>query len=151
MIWTSSQTSKNRIELLVYSCALLTSAHSTVARSLLVPTISLSGTNQDGSPLKTQISIEDASFVNGIFANQSPRNEASKSPKSASISNGEIPDLPNNRLAAFPTDLIIVSAWTVIYITITGYGTISRIRARETHRRRIKSRLSGGINTARWA
>lgn len=121
----------------------------TTALSLLTPAITLSGTEQDGTPVNTRLSTQDASFVNGVFG--SARFAGLQSTTATNV-NGFI--LPGTKLVGFPVGLIISSIWAVLYLMAMGYGTISRYEARESYRRRIKSRFSGDNitkRTMRWA
>ena len=117
--------------------------------SLLTPAIILSGSEQDGTPINTQLSVHDASFVNGVFA----KTRAGGSPAKTMKDFHDYMVL-GNTLAEFPTGLIISSIWAVLYLMVMGYGTVSRYQARESYRRRVKHRFSGdGITkrTLRWA
>ncbi len=53
--------------------------------------------------------------------------------------------LPGNTLTDFPIGLIITSVWTMLLLMAMGYGTMSKIQARDEYRRRVRSRMSGGI------
>lgn len=121
----------------------------TTALSLLTPVIILSGTEQDGTSVNTRLSTQDASFVNGVFANT--RSEGSPSATTASIDESV---LPGTKPVGLPVGLIISSIWAVLYLMTLGYGTISRYQAREAYRRRVKTRFSGDTitkRTMRWA
>lgn len=114
---------------------------SNTAQILLTPMIILSGVKQDGTPINTRFSTQDASFVNGIFA---------------STKTTDVDDfiLPGTQLVGFPIGLVISSVWAVLYLMTMGYGTMSRYQARESYRRRVKTRFSGDTITKRkmrWA
>ena len=120
----------------------------TTALSVLTPAIILSGNEQDGTPINTQLSIQDASFVNGVFA--STRSEGSRSTTPTKV-NEFI--LPGTKLVGFPVGLIISSIWAVLYLMAMVHGTMSRYEARESYRRRVKSRFTGDRvtkRTMRW-
>lgn len=53
--------------------------------------------------------------------------------------------LPGNSFTVFPIGLIITSVWALLLLMVMGYGAISRRRARDEYRRRVRSRISGGI------
>lgn len=114
---------------------------SNTAQVLLTPMITLSGVEQDGTPINTRFSTQDASFVNGVFA----------STKTTNVNEFV---LPGTQLVGFPLGLIISSVWAVLYLMTMGYGTMSRYQARESYRRRVKTRFSGDTITKRkmrWA
>lgn len=116
------------------------------ALSLLTPSIILSGIEQDGTPINTGLSIQDASFVNGIFASANPTNSQSKA---ATDVNESI--LPGVQALGFPIGLIISSVWAVLYLMTMGYGTIIRYQARESYRRRVKNRFSGEASSKKFS
>ena len=132
-----------------YSKQPLTSMQRTTAISLLTAAITLSGTEQDGTSINAQLSTQDASFVNGVYAS----NEAEGS-RSTTATDGSEFILPGTKPAMFPTGLIISSLWALLYLAVMGYGTIKRYQARESYRRRVKHRFSGDAitkRTMRWA
>lgn len=127
---------------------MLTGIQRTTALSLLTPLITLSGREQDGTGLNARLSIQDASFVNGVFASTG----AAGSQSTQADVNELI--LPGTKLVEFPIGLIITSIWAVLYSITMGYGTISRYQARESYRRRVKHKFSGDAVTKRkmrWA
>ena len=122
---------------------------SNIAQILLTPMITLSGIEQDGTPLNTRFSTQDASFVNGVFANTK-----AKGPDSTTMTDVNDLVLPGTQLVGFPIGLIVSSVWAVLYLMARGYGTMSRYQARESYRRRVKTRFSGDTITKRkmrWA
>ena len=115
--------------------------------SLLTPAITLSGAEQDGSSIETRLSTEDASFVNGVFADGGVLGFA------GTLGANEL-KLPSTSFVGFPIGLVISSVWAVLYLMTMGYGTMSRYQARESYRRRVKNRFSGDSITKRnmrWA
>lgn len=53
--------------------------------------------------------------------------------------------LPGSIFTVFPIGLIITSVWTLLLLMVMGYGAVSKKQARDTYRRRVRSRMSGGI------
>ncbi|KAL8692181.1 MAG: hypothetical protein Q9218_002739 [Villophora microphyllina] len=110
--------------------------------TLLIPRIALTGTDKNGQGITTELSSNEASFVNGVFAIKAPSStspggsiaSASAAAKAATFV------LPGKTLGIFPVGLIITSAWTMLFVATVGYGTIERIRFREAYRRRVKYR-----------
>lgn len=118
-------------------------ASRTTIHLALVPNLTVSGDAQDGTTLTTQLSTDDASFVNGLFTNYSAMNQTS-SFSASFVADEESSVRMGNTLAIFPVGLILTSIWTLLLLMIMGYGTMSKIRARDSYRRRVKSRMSGG-------
>ncbi|KAL8780530.1 MAG: hypothetical protein Q9213_006426 [Squamulea squamosa] len=109
-------------------------------QKLLIPSIALSGTDKSGKVITTELSSNEASFVNGIFANQAKTSTSTGASASSAAAKAAVFVLPGRTLGIFPTGLIITSAWTLLFILAVGYGTIERIRFREAYRRRVKYR-----------
>ena len=134
---------------LSYAKKSLISMQRTTAIPLLTPAIMLSGTEQDGISINTQLSTQDASFVNGVYASV-----GAEGSRSTTATDGSNFILPGTKPAMFPTGFVLTSLWALLYLMVMGYGTISRYQAREAYRRRVKHRFSGdGITkrTMRWA
>ena len=103
-------------------------------RDALIPMINLSATTSTDKSINTTVSATEASFVDGAFAEQAAV------PQGASASPTSTPTafvLPGTTLGIFPTGLIITSAWTVMFVTAVGLGTLGRYNFREAYRRRI--------------
>ncbi|KAF2870741.1 hypothetical protein BDV95DRAFT_495915 [Massariosphaeria phaeospora] len=115
-------------------------------RPLLIPQIEISARND----LKATLSSQEASFVNGVFANQAastvtdPAAQASASAAAASA----VPFvLPGTSLAFFPIGLVITCVWTAGFFTAVGFGTLGRMQFREQYRRRMRTEVSRGVRT----
>lgn len=111
--------------------------YSTTIRQILTPNITLSGTTQNGTSLMARLPTEDASFVYGFLLGNSTARELTP----------EEPDelfLSNTNASFSPTSLIITSVWALLLMMTIGYGRMVRKHARDTYRRRVRSRLSGG-------
>jgi len=109
--------------------------------SILMPNITFSGATLDGTALSTQLSTNDASFLIGSFTQYSTMNMSSKAPGK----DREGSSLPGNTLAVFQIGLIITSVWTLLLLMAMGYGILSKTQARDAYRRRVRSRISGGM------
>ncbi|KAL8754597.1 MAG: hypothetical protein Q9199_004234 [Rusavskia elegans] len=112
----------------------------TKLHSLLIPSIALSGTDKSGKVITTELSSNEASFVNGIFANQTKTSTSTGASASSAAAKAATFVLPGQTLGIFPTGLIITSSWTLLFVLTVGYGTMERIRFREAYRRRVKYR-----------
>ncbi|KAL8760679.1 MAG: hypothetical protein Q9184_003148 [Pyrenodesmia sp. 2 TL-2023] len=112
----------------------------TKAQALLVPRIALSGSEKSGKVVTTVLSSSEASFVNGVFANQVKTSTSAGIPASSAAANAGDFELPGRTLGIFPVGLIITGAWTLLFVATVGYGTVERIRFREAYRRRVRYR-----------
>lgn len=123
-------------------------------RSSLTPTISLSGTTKDGTVLRAEISPQDASFLNGAFAD----NQTQDSPSSANRGGGSSSSppaqssagtteflIPGRTLGIFPVGFVITMIWTFFFVFVIGLGTFDRIRFREAYRRRLERERTVGM------
>ncbi|MCJ1463142.1 hypothetical protein MMC07_001747 [Pseudocyphellaria aurata] len=121
--------------------------NSTSARSLLMPTITLSGTTTNDKTVNTQVSSGDASFINGAFAHD--QTKASSSSSGPSPSGTLTPTgpfvLPGKTLAIFPVGFVITGVWALLFVAVVGAGTVDRIRFREAYRRRVKREKTVGL------
>ncbi|KAI4256654.1 MAG: hypothetical protein LQ352_002002 [Teloschistes flavicans] len=104
---------------------------------LLIPRITLTGTDQDGKAVNTELSSSEASFVNGMFAIKVASSTSPGGPTSSAAAKAATFVLPGRTLGIFPVGLIITSVWTVLFVATVAYGTMERIRFREAYRRRI--------------
>ncbi|KAI4167351.1 MAG: hypothetical protein LQ343_007276 [Gyalolechia ehrenbergii] len=116
--------------------------NTTKAQGLLVPRIALSASDKNGKVITTVLSSNEASFVNGVFADSVKTSTSAGIPASSAAANAGIFVLPGRTLGIFPVGLIITGAWTLMFIMTVGYGTIERIRFREAYRRRVKYRIA---------
>ncbi|KAL8777258.1 MAG: hypothetical protein Q9194_002653 [Teloschistes cf. exilis] len=107
---------------------------------LLIPRIALTGIDQDGQAISTELSSSEASFVNGMFAIKSASSTSPGAPTTSAAAKAATFVLPGRTLGIFPVGLIITSVWTVLFVATVGYGTMERIRFREAYRRRVKYR-----------
>lgn len=123
-------------------------------RSSLIPTVSLSGTTKDGIELRTEISPQDASFLNGAFAD----NQTKASPSSVNTGGGGSSSpsaqssagtteflIPGRTLGIFPVGFVITIIWTFFFVLVIGLGTFDRIRFREAYRRRLERERTVGM------
>lgn len=113
----------------------------TTVHSIFLPNITFSGVASDGTSLSTHISTNDASFVNGLFTQYGMWNKTEETIEADArhlLAYG-------NTFAVFPVGLVITSIWTILILMVMGYGTMSKIQARDHYRRRVRSRMSGGM------
>ena len=121
----------------------------TTVASVLVPNITFSGAMADGNPISTQLSTKKALFVHGLFTDY---NKPKNTPKGSTLANDGIDyGLPGTTLTVIPVGFIITSVWAILIMMIMGYSTLSKIRAREAFRKRVRSKMSGGLGGPRRA
>lgn len=128
-------------------------------RSSLTPTISLSGTTKDGTVLRAEISPQDASFLNGAFADNQTQDSpssanrvgggggggSSSSPPAQSSAGTTEFLIPGRTLGIFPVGFVITMIWTFFFVLVIGLGTFDRIRFREAYRRRLERERTVGM------
>jgi len=119
---------------------LLTISRATL-QPLLIPNIELTARSpSSGQDLTTTLASQEASFVNGIFAQTA--NSAAPAEQSA-------PPfvLPGTTLAFFPIGLLITGIWLIGFAATVGLGTYGRIQFREQYRRRMKNEAARNVRT----
>jgi len=91
----------------------------------------------------------EASFVNGVFADQPASTASSGTPAftSAVIDHKIKFVMPGTTLGIFPVGLVITGSWAVAFVAVVGYGTVGRLRFREQYRRRIKREMARAVKT----
>lgn len=118
------------------------------ARSLLFPTINLSGTANSGQTLHSEVSSEDATFISGVLSDNAAK--AASSPAAATAASGAEAQghdfvLPGKTFGIFPVGFVITGVWAFVFVAVVGAGTVDRIRFREAYRRRVKREMSVGL------
>ncbi|KAI0967216.1 hypothetical protein F4678DRAFT_475426 [Xylaria arbuscula] len=109
---------------------------------LVMPIFTLKALDATGRTLSTNVSSNEAAFVNGIFANEvvlSQFNQATLAVNNitAALEAGSVPFvLPGVNLLIFPIGLVVTSVWTLVGIGAYAFGTYERYNYRESHRRR---------------
>ena len=116
--------------------------------SILTPNITLYGTTQGGTPVITELSMNNTSFLVGVLARQGIINATTNAstPVAAGFKKEYV--LPGTSLVGFPTGLVMTSVWSLLLVAIEGYEIWKRVQARDVYRRRVKEKLSGGGSNA---
>ncbi|KAG5950540.1 hypothetical protein E4U53_004886 [Claviceps sorghi] len=110
---------------------------------VLIPTLTLSATTPRGANIQTTISLNEASFVTGVFSNSVILSDfaaahAAVAAQLAGLHNGTVAFvLPGVQLMIFPTGAIIVSVWLALGLAVFGLGTWERVRYAAMYRRGI--------------
>jgi len=117
---------------------------------LLTPQIDLFTLLSSGADITTTVSSQNASFVNGVFANEGTA--TTKDPKAAASATVLAAQatpfvLPGTNLAFFPVGLVITCVWTAGLFLAVGAGTVGRMQYREQYRRRVKRGVAAGVRT----
>ncbi|RBR16569.1 uncharacterized protein FIESC28_06871 [Fusarium coffeatum] len=108
----------------------------------LMPTLTLSARNSSGSMIRTNVSINEAAFLTGVFSQEVVLSDfamaqAAVDEQLAGLSNGTVAFvLPGVQLMVFPIGLIIMSIWLLIFVAAVGFGTYERYNYALMYQRR---------------
>ncbi|KAI0438620.1 hypothetical protein F4803DRAFT_565149 [Xylaria telfairii] len=109
---------------------------------LIMPIFTLSATDATGKTVTTNVSSNEAAFVNGIFSKEvvlSPFGTASLAVQNvtAELKAGTVAFvLPGVNLLIFPVGLVVTSVWMAVGFAVYAFGTYERYNYRESYRRR---------------
>lgn len=115
--------------------------------ALLIPTIQLAADKGGGSKASTDLTSSSMIFfVSGIFQGQSTAGAAAAVPSAAAAAAEKASEftLPGTTLGIFPVGLIITSVWTLVFLSVVGYGTWERMQFREQFRQRKVRAMAAG-------
>ncbi|KAI0376299.1 hypothetical protein F5Y04DRAFT_213273 [Hypomontagnella monticulosa] len=118
-----------------------------VLESLVMPIVTLTAKN-GAQQVSTNVSSNEAAFVNGFFAGEIPQSDFTRASVAVSnitiqMQNGTVAFvLPGVNILIFPVGLVITSIWLAIGLGFYGFGTYERYNYRDTYRRR-KARADG--------
>ncbi|KAI2468496.1 hypothetical protein F4781DRAFT_397907 [Annulohypoxylon bovei var. microspora] len=113
-----------------------------VLEALVMPTVTLTGKNPGGQQVSTNVSSNEAAFVNGIFSNDVVMSDFSIASLAvddvtAGLHNGTVAFvLPGVNILIFPVGLILTSIWLVIGVGFYAFGTYERYNYRDMYRNR---------------
>ncbi|KAK3986004.1 hypothetical protein QBC44DRAFT_145207 [Cladorrhinum sp. PSN332] len=120
-------------------------------QALVMPVVTLSATNGGGQQVSTNVSMNEAAFVAGVFSQEVVMStfrqaELAVEEEMERLKNGETAFvLPGVQILIFPIGLIITSIWTVLGCAAYAYGTFARYNFREQHRRMVARVEKGGM------
>lgn len=106
-----------------------------------MPTVTLSAVTTAGQQITTNVSMNEAAFLTGVFADQVVLSTTAQAQIAvdqvvAGLANGTVAFvLPGVNLLIFPVGLIIASIWFVIGLLVIGFGFFERVSYRESYRR----------------
>ncbi|KYK61818.1 hypothetical protein DCS_02962 [Drechmeria coniospora] len=113
--------------------------------AVVMPTFTLSATTRSGGDISTNVSLNEAAFLTGVFANQVIMSDVSAAQaavdaKLAGLRNGTVAFvLPGVQLMVFPIGLIITSVWLLLGLVAFTIGTFERIVYADMYKRRLQS------------
>lgn len=119
----------------------------TELKNLLVPTVNLAALDASGSKVTTSLSSSEATFVSGVFADQSKATTtgaAAAASATAAVAAAVAFVLPGTKILIFPVGAIITGTWAVLGIATVMYGTIGRMNFRAQYRARSARADKGG-------
>ncbi|TVY24761.1 hypothetical protein LHYA1_G007550 [Lachnellula hyalina] len=127
---------------------LLTANMGTAAlQKVLVPTVSLTAVNGSGQTVNTTLSSQEATFVNGVFADQVVPTKSQVSPpiQTLVVASGAPFVVPGLNILIFPIGAIITGVWAVLLTATIAYGTVGRMQFRDQFRRRNARATKGDL------
>lgn len=107
-----------------------------------MPTVTLTGRSPTGQQVSTNVSSNEAAFVNGIFSNEVVMSDVSLASLAvddqvAGLHNGTVAFvLPGVNILIFPVGLILTSIWLVVGVAFYAFGTYERYNYRDMYRNR---------------
>ncbi|OAA69688.1 hypothetical protein ISF_02958 [Cordyceps fumosorosea ARSEF 2679] len=122
-------------------------------QTFVMPTLTLAATNASGIRVATNVSLNEATFLNGVFSREVVLSDFSAAQAAvddalAALHNGTAAFvLPGVDLMIFPVGLIITSIWLFLGLVAYGMGTFERIQYAEMYKQRKgfdNSRSRGG-------
>ncbi|KAJ6443206.1 C6 zinc finger protein [Purpureocillium lavendulum] len=112
--------------------------------SLILPTFTLSAKDVTGAPISTNVSLNEASFLTGVFSSQVILSDFSAAQvavddRLAALRNGTAAFiLPGTQLMIFPVGLIITSIWLLLGVAAYAVGTWERVGYADMYKRRVQ-------------
>ncbi|KAI1267009.1 hypothetical protein F5Y18DRAFT_354217 [Xylariaceae sp. FL1019] len=113
-----------------------------VIEPLVMPVVTLTANNSAGQTLSTNLSSNEAVFVNGIFSKEVVLSSVGSAQllvdeSLAQLQNGTVAFvLPGVNILIFPIGGVITGFWAVVGITMYAYCSWERYNYRESYRRR---------------
>lgn len=121
---------------------MVTNDHRADLEPLVMPVLTLTGQNQAGQNVATNVSSNEAVFVTGVFSQEVVLSDFARASAAvdevvAQMKNGTVAFvLPGVELMVYPIGVIITGAWLVLGVLAYGIGTYDRIRFAANYRRR---------------
>ncbi|KAH6609839.1 hypothetical protein Trco_003185 [Trichoderma cornu-damae] len=110
--------------------------------ALVMPTLTLSAITPAGARISSNVSLNEASFLVGVFSKDVILSDFAAAQlavarQQAALKNGTVAFvLPGVNLMIFPIGLVITSVWLLIGLLAYGFGTYERIQYATAFKRR---------------
>lgn len=107
-----------------------------------MPTLTLSAVTPAGARISSNVSLNEASFLVGVFSKDVVLSDFAAAQLAvaqqvAGLKNGTVAFiLPGVNLMIFPIGLIISSVWLLVGVLVYGFGTYERIQYATAFKRR---------------
>ncbi|RFU74336.1 hypothetical protein TARUN_7963 [Trichoderma arundinaceum] len=117
--------------------------------ALVMPTLTLSAVTPSGAQISSNVSLNEASFLVGVFSkdiilSDFAAAQLAVAQQQADLKNGTVAFvLPGVNLMIFPIGLVITSVWLFIGLLAYGYGTYQRIQYVTAYKRRARHQTMG--------
>ncbi|KJK84516.1 hypothetical protein H634G_00037 [Metarhizium anisopliae BRIP 53293] len=111
--------------------------------AVLIPTFTLTATNSTGGTVQTNVSMNEASFLTGVFSKSVVMSDFSAAQAAVTkqldlLHNGTIAFiLPGTQIMIFPIGAIITSIWLGLGLLAYGWGTYERMNYAERYKRNL--------------
>lgn len=105
-----------------------------------MPTVSLKGVTAAGNTVTTNVSSNEAAFVNGVFSKEVIMSDLALAQVAVNdvvsgLKNGTVAFvMPGVNVLIFPVGLIVTGLWAVLGVAAYTYGTFMRISYRDSYR-----------------
>ncbi|CAK7210572.1 hypothetical protein SCUCBS95973_000832 [Sporothrix curviconia] len=110
--------------------------------ALVMPVVTLTGTNGNGETVATNVSSNEAAFVAGVFSDavvmsNTTLAQAAVNEVISGLSNSTVAFvLPGVQIILFPIGLVIISVWLAVGLAVIGFGMFERMSYRDQYKRR---------------
>lgn len=110
--------------------------------ALVMPILTLSATTNTGAVISSNVSLNEAVFLVGVFSNDVILSDFAAAQQAVAqlqvgLKNGTVAFvLPGVNLMIFPTGLVISGTWLLIGLLVYGFGTYERIQHVAAYKRR---------------
>ena len=111
--------------------------------ALVLPTLTLKANTPTGSEVTTNVSLNEAAFLTGVFSQQTVQSDFSAALAAVNKKVDELHNgtnafiLPGTQILILPIGTIITSFWLLVAISMYSYGTYERIQYAKSYQRRL--------------
>ncbi|CAK7216659.1 hypothetical protein SBRCBS47491_002903 [Sporothrix bragantina] len=110
--------------------------------ALVMPVVTLTGTNSNGQTVSTNVSSNEAAFVAGVFSDSVVMSNTTLAQAAVNdivngLHNGTVAFvLPGVQIILFPVGLVVISVWLAVGLAVIGFGMFERMSYRDQFKRR---------------